>query len=118
MVARAMYDAQKLNVPAAEGRFTCPACGLAAVFAYAPYDGFRGIIGVGICPCCLWEPGFDDDPAACGGDDKPIMQLLREYREKWVSAGSPWLEPAASRPANWSGEAQLERLLLSAPQLR
>jgi hypothetical protein len=113
-----MDDAGRLNVIGADRRYHCPVCGLAGVFASESYDAQGSLIGTGICPSCLWEPGFDDDPAASGVTGGCLMQFLRAYRARWIGAGWPWRGQADRRPAGWNGKEQLARLLLSAPHLR
>jgi len=59
-----MEDATQFNVQDSDGRMLCPVCGFVD-FAYrAAYDETGGLVGVAIFPCCFWEPGFDDMPAA------------------------------------------------------
>lgn len=111
-----MEDATRFNVRDGDGRMLCPVCGFAG-FAYRPaYEESGGLAGVAICPCCLWEPGFDDDPAASRHAQDSILGSIRAYR---FALGSPaWRGMADRKPLNWDGERQLLALFNIAPYLR
>jgi hypothetical protein len=106
-----------LNVASAQGDFLCPCCGCGDQFTTAPYHSSGGRIGVGICGCCFWEPGFDDDPHASQAAHLRPSVSLRLYREAWIAAGFPWRGQSANRPADYDGAAQLKRLEGLAPHL-
>jgi hypothetical protein len=76
-----------------------------------PYDARGGIIGCGICPCCLWEPGYDDDAGASGAAKATIHGSIRAYRQAWLAAGHPWRSQFVRPPDDWSGLAQLTAFL-------
>lgn len=109
-----MFDPCSLNILDA-GRYLCPVCGYA--YSGTPaYDKVGGVIGTVICPCCLWEPGFDDCPAASGKGGAGILQAVREYRAAWeFHAG--WRGQAAVKPQGFDGRAQVARLRMLAPHL-
>lgn len=106
-----MDDARIFNIADRDGRFLCPACGLPGFFRGTSYDEKGGIIGTGICPCCLWEPGFDD----MGFTGLGIVESLREYRAGWGSPGPQWAGQIEAMPAGWDGRRQFEHLALLAP---
>lgn len=109
-----MFDPCSLNILDA-GRYLCPVCGYA--YSDAPaYDEAGGIIGRVICACCLWEPGFDDDPFASGKGTQGIMQAVRDYRAVWEGEAA-WRGQVAFRPHGFDGRAQVARLRVLAPHL-
>ena len=107
-----MDDARKFNIQDREGRFLCPACGLPGYFQGNSYDERGGVAATGICPCCLWEPGFDDMAAP---DQLSVVECLRRYRAGWSSLGPAWSGPTDKIPVGWNGKVQLERLSQLAP---
>lgn len=52
-----------------------------------------------ICDCCGCEAGYED----C------TLAAVRQHRESWVTAGSPWSEPKG-RPADWDLGRQLSNV--------
>ena len=73
---------------------------------------------MGICACCLYEPGYDDCPAASADARETILESILWQREKWVGAGMPWRgNDGVVRPADWSAVTQLKHLLMLAPFL-
>lgn len=110
-------DARQFNVTDVAGRLLCPACGYPDYSDDEAYDQRGGLIGITICACCLWEPGFDDDALASRGASDTILASLRRYRARW--GGAPqWAGMAPRRPDNWDGAAQLAKLFEVAPYLR
>lgn len=109
-----------LNVCDDSGQFLCPACGFAGYFRGNSFDQHGGVIGTGICPCCLFEPGFNDVMAASGTAEATSHETVLVYRRRWISDGMKWRgDPkVCSVPHDWSAHAQLERLLAAAPELR
>ncbi len=109
-------DARRFNIRDAAGRLLCPACGFPDFASHAAYDERGGIIGRTICPCCLWEPGFDDDMRASADALGTIIASLLAYRMRW---GGPceWRGREGERPADWDGQQQLDRLRELAPHL-
>ena len=94
------------------GALLCPACGFpdyCFADAYFEYGGER----MGICPCCLWEPGFVD---AGSGSPVEVLSLLREYRRDWNWAAK-WDSPN-DQPDGWDGRRQLSHLFEVAPHVR
>ncbi len=104
------------NVVDNAGQFLCPCCGFSGQFSRAPYRPFGGVIGSGICGGCLWEPGFDDDPAACDDAKPTIKASLIAYRTAWIATDYSW-RASMPAPANWNGRAQCESLLQRYPHL-
>ena len=116
-----------------DGQFLCPVCGLPGYFDEDAFDAFGGVIAMGICPCCLFEPGFDDDPAASGTAGLTVLDTVRSYRQGWIADGMPWRRGTRAHriaigvyderrvwdemPEAWSPTRQLERLLRLAPDL-
>ena len=112
-----MEDARQFNVRDADGKYLCPACGFPGYFRGDSYDERGGLAGTGICPCCYWEPGFDDDPDASGGP-ATILEALRLRRRGWSSFGPAWAGRPEDIPAGWDGRAQAEHLFEIAPHVR
>jgi hypothetical protein len=102
-----MEDGRAFNIRDAAGHLLCPACGFPNYAYDEAYDERGGLIGITICPCCLWEPGFDDDAPASGEAKPTILGSLRAYRLKWRD-GPVWR--GRDKPPGWSGSAQLTRL--------
>ena len=110
-----MTDGRVFNIHDQDGRLFCPACGFAGYFSQPAYDEDGGIVGMGICPCCFWEPGYDDKASA---DAKPtVLESLRAYRASWAETFA-WRGKHHLRPAGWDGKTQLEALLKRAPHVR
>lgn len=112
-----MGDARQYNICDADGRHLCPSCGFPGYFEGSSYEERGGIIATGICPCCLWEPGFDDDPAASGAPDS-ILESLRQHRQGWMARLPAWSGKMTAIPSDWDGRAQLARLFEVAPYVR
>lgn len=113
----AMLDARQYNIRDNEGQYLCPSCGFPGYFEGRSYDEHGGVIGTGICPCCGWEPGFDDDPAASGAP-ATILESLRHYRRGHSSFGPAWAGRSEDIPAGWDGRAQIQHLFEVAPHVR
>lgn len=92
----------------------CPSCGLPGYFSAAAWDDHgRGVIGNGICPCCFYEPGFDDDPSASADAQPTVRASVLHYRKKWIARGMPWRgndDYRLTKPANWNPAEQLATL--------
>lgn len=81
-------------------------------------DEEGGVIGTGICPCCFYEPGFDDNPAASAEANDKLLDSILSYRKAWIEQGMPWRgAPKAERPTDWEPALQLARLYKAAPFL-
>jgi hypothetical protein len=100
------------------GRFLCPVCGHAGTFDAYCFDERGGVIGSAICPCCFYEPGFDDDPMACVKAKATPVESIRAYRADWISDGKPWRSGSVTVPEDWDASLQLKALLKIAPSLR
>jgi hypothetical protein len=103
------------NIHDPAGGFLCPVCGFSGAFNGTSFDEHGGVIGTGICPCCLFEPGFDDDPGASAHAKHTVTDSVASFREHWLAAGSPWSSITAQCPAAWNAEAQLAHLFQVAP---
>ncbi|HEV7306462.1 hypothetical protein [Ensifer sp.] len=112
-----MSDSNPFNVRDLNGRLLCPACGYPDYACVPAYDTRGGLIGSAICPCCLWEPGFDDDPATSAKAEDGIVASLQTYRAAWGSALG-WRGRMTEKPPGWDGERQLAHLFELAPGLR
>jgi hypothetical protein len=101
--------------------FLCPVCGWAGTFLGNHFDDEEGgCIATGICDCCQYEPGFDDNPLASSAAKPTIGESIAAYRETWLRNGAPWRGKliGPDPPAGWSSQAQLDRLFEIAPFLR
>ncbi len=107
------------NIRNSLGHFLCPSCGLPGYFNGTSYDDNSPLVGTGICPCCFYEPGFDDDASA---DAQPtVLASILRYRAKWIAMGMPWLGQNnhwLKKPAFWSPAEQLEAMYAIEPGLR
>lgn len=112
-----MTDPRQFNIRNGAGELLCPACGFPNFATEEAYDERGGLIGITICPCCLWEPGFDDDHLASGAPDETIGDLLRAYRSSWDQAPK-WQGRKGECPPNWDGRQQLAELFQVAPEVR
>jgi hypothetical protein len=92
----------------------CPSCGFRSYFTDQSCDeAGRGVVGTGICPRCLYEPGFDDDPAASADAQPTVLESVRHYRAKWIAMGMPWRgkdDYWLTKRAEWDPAAQLAAL--------
>jgi hypothetical protein len=93
---------------------SCPCCGFRGLDykpysdwdghvppgAKPPYDDWLGRASYGVCLCCGYEFGFDDDPGNGPG------QSFDEYRREWIEAGCQWFHPRV-RPDGWDVQHQL-----------
>lgn len=69
-----------------------------------PYYNHWGKPSYGVCDCCGFEFGQDDDP----GTATPVT--FAEYRKEWISQeNATWFSPE-KKPANWSLEEQLKQI--------
>ena len=112
-----MEDARQFNIRDADGRLLCPACGFPSFANETPYDERGGLSGAAICPCCLWEPGFDDTPGGSADAEDTILASLRNYRAKWTS-DFQWRGRGRNEPPDWDAERQLAHLFEVAPNVR
>lgn len=108
-----MVDPRKFNIRDGYGKLLCPVCGFPEYVVTDAYDEAGGI-PLGICPCCLWEPGFDDNSAASPDAQETILGSIQAYRVAWRAAASAWRGHGGKPPA-WDASAQLAHLLEVAP---
>jgi hypothetical protein len=97
------------------GQVLCPVCGHAGAFDEHCFDARGGVIGSGICPCCLYEPGFDDDPGASAKAKATPLESIKAYRAEWIGEGMRWRSEHALPPGGWDGARQLADLLKLVP---
>ena len=112
-----MDDGRKYNIRDHARRLLCPACGFPDYAQFEAYDERGGIIGTALCPCCLWEPGFDDEQLASERPEVTVLESLRAYRENWRN-DLFWRGRDNLRPPDWDGATQVDRLLEIAPHVR
>jgi hypothetical protein len=117
MAADNPEDTFKFNVQGADGGWLCPCCGFPQDCGKPMYDEHGGDIGISICPACLWEPGFDDDPFASEKALPTIMASVLAYRLAWAGAGYPWKATMIPPPPGWAPHTTLTALFQLAPQL-
>lgn len=110
-------DARLFNIRDGLGRLICPACGYPDYAAEPAYDERHGLAGTTICPCCMWEPGFDDNASASARAEDTILASLRRYRSG-LGEQAHWAGRDADRPGGWNGAEQLGHLFEIAPQVR
>ena len=72
----------------------CDACGYPNLDQPQHYPDGEGSLE--ICPCCLYQPGFDDLLAASGLSTSP-----EEYRRQWLAEGAPWRSDIVPPPPGW-----------------
>lgn len=111
-----MVDPLQFNIRNDQGKLLCPACGFPDYAVTDAYDEAGGI-PLSICPCCLWEPGFDDNPAASSSAQETILASVKVYRAEW-SAAAAWRGHGDLKPMNWDAVAQLAHLLKVSPYVR
>lgn len=104
------------NIYNATQQLLCPTCGFPDYASAPAYAETGGIIGSAICPCCLWEPGFDDDRSASKHAHDTILDSIRAYRKKWDGAAL-WVGKPENMPKNWNRRLQLNQLFRLAPHV-
>lgn len=73
----------------------------------APYDK-DGHGSDEICPCCGFQPNYDDDGYWYGYDS--IVAIIHKiWRLNWIRSGYLWF-PTEEKPANWDPIKQLQNL--------
>lgn len=112
-----MIDPLSVNVTNLEGALLCPVCGFPGYSTEPAYSRNGGEIGKAICPCCLWEPGFDDCPAASAQAKDDLFASILDYRRRW-SATKEWRGHRHLLPKGFDGLAQLNQLFKIAPHLK
>lgn len=111
-----MLSFLSFNVVSPNGKLLCPACGFEGYSDEPAYFDHGGRIGIAICPCCMWEPGFDDEPLASGDAEDTILKSLIAYRSRWWST-KVWQGQSDLTPTPIDGQAQLLSLKALAPYL-
>ena len=112
-------DCKRFNVVNADGEFLCPACGWPGYFDGSSYGVAGSHIATGICPCCTFEPGFDDDLGASSAALSTVKASIKDFRKRWIISGMRWAgrQPTPTAPRDWDPKAQLARLFVIAPDL-
>jgi len=108
-------DHRRFNIRGEDGLYLCSACWFPGCFPQAPYVEGGGLVGVGICPCCFFEPGFDDQQGASADAEPTVSGSILKYRAAWTADGMPWLSTLINAPAGWNPEVQLARLIARHP---
>ncbi|WP_299725208.1 hypothetical protein [uncultured Tateyamaria sp.] len=112
-----MKNPLSFNVTNDSGSLLCPVCGFPDFASSPAYSKNGGEIGVTICPCCLWEPGFDDCPAASARAKETIIASVKAYRRSWAVT-KQWGGKRDRMPENFDSADQLAKLLEIAPNLK
>lgn len=81
----------------------CPVCGFQLWFE--PWSGLSA--SDEICPSCGIQFGYSD---FAGGDIERRPGIYREWRRRWIEAGTPWLGKSEPPPADWNPVEQLKRV--------
>lgn len=96
-------------------RYICPCCGYDKLLfkpyekdiafpldnnLSIPYSKHLGEPSYGVCECCGYEYGNDDEPGT--SDGLTFFQFLK----KWINNGCKWFNPT-KKPADWNLEKQL-----------
>lgn len=109
-------DHRQFNIRNHLGQYLCPACGLPGYFEGQSYIESGGLIATGICPCCSFEPGFNDDPGASVTAEKTVAASILKHRANWVATGMPWRgSGGVEAPEGWEAQVQLVQLAHFAP---
>ena len=98
-------------------KYLCPVCGCTESFHGDSFDERGGVIGTGICRCCFYEPGFDDDPMAIAQAKSTVIASIDAYYQRWNASGRTWAStkhPALSQTAI---DQQVANLKIIAPHL-
>ncbi|MGB0843887.1 MAG: hypothetical protein ACPGVN_03995 [Alphaproteobacteria bacterium] len=112
-----MREQCEFNIRNSINKYMCPVCGYSEFSGTPAYDSFgKGIIGTTICSCCLWQPGFDDEPSASGEAKSTVRETIIHYRSKWEKLAE-WQGIKSLKPEGFSGKFQLKNLKLIAPDL-
>ncbi len=113
-------DCSCFNVRDDSGQYLCPVCGLSGYFNGSSFGEQGTYIATGICPCCCYEPGFDDNPLASAQALPTVEASIRDYRSKWMRGGMQWQRDPTRhpRPAGWNAQDCLRRLFELAPFLQ
>jgi hypothetical protein len=110
------FDYRALNMRREDGTWLCASCGFPDYFTGKSFDENGPLIGSGICPCCMYEPGFDDIAGASAvGFDSPLL-ALQAYSKEWRQHGMVWRGMGDWMPHGWNPETQMADWILHAPK--
>ena len=112
-----MVNPVSFNVTNAEGSLLYPVCGFPGFSLSPAYSESGGLVGTTICPCCLWEPGFDDCQAASSQAKSSILASVLAYRKKWAGT-KQWQGQRNLIPEGFDGSKQVAELLKLARDLQ
>lgn len=113
-------DATIYNLKSSKpGKFLCPVCGFDGAFDSETFTKSGGLPGMGICCCCMFEPGYDDRENL-GGEFPTVAQNIKHFQNKWISGGMKWicLRDDHLKPIPWDPKIQLDSLFLHFPFLK
>ena len=79
-------------------KYTCPVCGWPEL--HQPARDESNIPSFEICPCCCFQPGYDDDSQGL---------TYEQARARWIAGGMKWWSASQPAPVEWSGSRQLAR---------
>lgn len=112
-----MKDTHPFNVRSECGHYLCPVCGFCDLRKVPPYyPNGAGVTGSGICPCCLWDPGYSDCPHACQKAQPTVMQSITAYRTEWLRTMA-WRGKPERKPRRYNPLHQIHDLRMKAPDL-
>ena len=77
-------------------KHTCPVCGWPEL--EHPPRSEDGAASFAICPCCRFEPGFDDDSEGLS---------YEQARARWIAGGMKWWSTSRPAPTGWDAARQL-----------
>ena len=98
-------------------KYLCPVCGCKGSFHGGSFDERGGVIGTGICRCCLYEPGFDDDPRASAEAKSTVVASIDAYYKRWNASGRTWASTKHAALSPTAIDQQVANLKIVAPYL-
>lgn len=83
-------------MPERDVGFRCISCGFDGI--HQPSYTEDGIPSFEICPCCGFQPGFDDLSEGVSAE---------QYRKQWIEGGKQWWSTLVPPPESWDPDVQL-----------